>query len=407
MRGVRALRHVLREQTLDLRQLDLAGFRRWLGEQLARWQRDPVFVQRTRIRDLRRGQPALRQLEKEYRRAAALDAASEPFARLQELERQLTDTDKAIVGLSAALPKAAAERQPGLQQKLHAFQDRRQALHEEQAQLIAASAPRQAVLRVRTELQQLRASIGLEREEERLEQLLRQQGRRSGQAGGAFEQQAEALTESHILPDLRRRMASSAARPLRVLRGVTLGAARVEFDQLVVREPPRPGEPVEVLAAVEVKRNINDLGHGFRLRQGNLAWLTHQADQVDPRLYRTAHFRTGHFDREAVHEHGGEQFHFGPRSFRRFRRDRTAGLFLDRLYFITRAGPVWGLATAALSRVSYRVATDERWQPDSDEYLGKLLHWCGSLAEPVEAPEVLQTYGTAPGRARQVLLVGP
>ena len=58
-RGVRALRRFLREQAFDLRTADMAGFRRWLQDQQAYWQGDPVFAAWCAIRDLRRGHPEL------------------------------------------------------------------------------------------------------------------------------------------------------------------------------------------------------------------------------------------------------------------------------------------------------------------------------------------------------------
>jgi hypothetical protein len=406
-RGVRPLRRLLRENDFDLRGVDLDGFRRWLAHHLARWRNDPVFAQRVRVRDLGRAHPGLRTLEQDYRRAARAEAASPQSPRLRELEKQLADTGKALAGLTAASQRAAPERRLALQQKLRAFQDRQQRLLDEQANLVQSSPTRQHLLRVHAELQQLRSSIGLDREEVCLEKLLTQQGRRSGRSGESFEQGALAATETVIVPDLLRGGESAESpRRLRVLRGVTFGAARTEFDQLVVRLPRRDGRPVEVLAVVEAKRNINDLAHGFLRRQENLAWLTGDADAYDPALYRTQRFRSGHFDREAVHHQQGETFPFARTSFRRFRRDPASGLFLDRLFFITRPGTLWGVSAAALGRLGFRVATDERWDPDSDVYLGKLLHWCLSLAGPTEAPDVLRLYAAGPRRGRQVLLVG-
>jgi hypothetical protein len=401
LRGVRELARLLREDNGDLRGLDLAGFRRWLENHLARWQNDPVFSWRSRIRDLRQAHPRLHLLEKEQRRAAAADAASAEFPRLGRLDRELTDTDRAVSGLAAALEEADPLKRPALAEKLDAFRARRQALQDEQDRLIRSSPQRQALLRAEEELQQFRSAIGLDREETELDHLLRQQGRRSGHAGGSFEDLALGLTHSDIVPELVR--SASAARRLRVLRGVTLGAARTEFDQLVVR-PARAGRAVEVLAVVEAKRNINDLAHGFRQRQENLAWLTGDTGGYEPAAYRTGHFRSGHFDREAAHEEDGESFLFGPGSFRRFRRD-AADSFVARLYFITRPGNLWGVSSGALSRIQHRVATDERWDPGSDTYLGRLLTWCRSLAESLETPDVLRLYA-ARGRGRQVLLAG-
>lgn len=402
-RGVKALRRVLREQTCDLRELDEAGFRPWLERHLERWKQDAVFAQRVRIRDLRRSCPALAPLEQEYSRLADADAASSQFARLSQLDQELADTNRAIAGLTGALDRAVPERQPDLRRKLEAFRVQRQALEREQAERAEASSERQAVLRIERELRRLRAAIGLDLEEAYLATLLTERGRCGGRAGKTFEQAAVALAERIIVPDLLRHNRGPTARRVLVLQGVTLGAARLELDQLVVREPRRGGQPVEVLALVEAKRNINDLAHGFRQRQENLAWLTGETACYHPEDYRTRQFRTGHFDTEAVHNHHGETLVFTRRSFRRFRRDSDSGLYLDRLYFITRHGPAWGLRSAALERIGYRVATDEEWAPENEVYLRRLWRWGRSLANAWETPDVLRTYADPPRRGRQIL----
>jgi hypothetical protein len=402
-RGVRALRRLLAEQTFDLRSLGLAGFRGWITTQLARWQNDPVFVQRCRVRDLRRAHPDLRVLEMARRAAADADEASPQFAALSHLERELRGAEKAVAGLAAALEGAAADKRPGVEEKLNGFRARRQRLEEEQAELVRSSPQRQAMLRLDAELARLRSATGLDGEEARLAVLAERRGRQSGRSGQSFERLALALTRELLVPELAR--GEEAARRLVVLEGVTLGAARTELDQLVVRRPPGSGRPVRVLAAVEAKRNLNDLAHGFRQRQENLAWLTQDKAGYDAAAYRTRHFRSGHFDRAAVHRQGGEAFLFEPGSFALFRRDPATRFFLDRLCFISRPGPLWGVSGPGLARLGSRVATDEDWDPDGDAYLGELLGWCRGLAEPVETPDVMRLYAAA-GRGRQVLLVG-
>lgn len=395
------LRHVLAEQTSDLRHLDLAGFRCWLEKHLTHWRHDPVFAQRVRIRDLRRRHPRLRALERQHRCAVAADADSPHFHRLHHLERELTGIEKAIAGLTAALPQAVSPKRKAMRQKLASFRIRRSELRREQKALIQSSPQRQTLRRLDARLRRLRSATGLDHEERRLAQLLQQQGQHSGRAGASFERLARTVPENRIMADLHRGKTTGG---LRVLHGVTLGAARVEFDQLVIRLPRHGGEPVAVLAIVEVKRNLNDLGHGFQRHQDDLLWLT-GAGTYDPKHYRTRQFPSGHFDREAVHQQDGATFHFTRGSFSRFRRDRATGMFLDRLYFITRRGPLWGLARAAMARIAFRVATDEHWEPGSDAYLGRLLRWCQALAGDIESPDVLQCYAATSARARQILFV--
>lgn len=400
-RGTRELRRLLR-QAVDLRGLDVEGFRHWLTQQLPRWESDAAFVQRARIRDLSRAHPELRALERASRRAAAADEASPHGARLLQVEEELSNAGKAIAGLGAALARAEPGAQPGLQRKLAAFEDRQRELQQEQERLTRASPPRQELLRIRAELRQLRSRLGLVRAEAELAGLLRHQGHRSGHSGGSFEQQTLALTWQCIVPDLVR---TGATAHLRVLTGVGLGAARTELDQLLIRQPRHPGQPVEVLALIEVKRNLNDLAHGFRLRQENLAWLTGDNGHYDAAQYRTRYFRSGHFDREAVHEQDGERFVFARGSFRHFRREPGVDVFLRRLYFITRTGTLAGVSASALARIRHRVAVDERLQLQDEDSLRELLRWCQSLAEPLEAPDVLRLYCSVPGRGRQVLVV--
>ena len=398
-RGTRALRRLLR-QAVELRNLELGGFRYWVTRRMASWQSEPVFAQRVRIRELRRAHPRLHELERACRHATAADKASARFARLQAVEEELSRTGKALAGLGAALTRSEPEKQPALRDKLAAFDARQRALREEQARLVRESPTRRELLRLQVELQRVREHIGLEAEEARLATLSLHQGQRSGRSGESFEELAVRETWRTFVPELSR-----SQEGLRVLQGVTLGAARVELDQLVIRQPRQPGQPVEVLALIEAKRNPNDLARGFRLRQENLVWFRGDPGHYEPAAYRTWFFRSGHFDREAVHEQDGERFVFAPGSFRHFRREPGGGPYLRRLCFITREGRLDGVSASALSRIRHRVATDERWEPRSEAWLRELLRWCQSLVEPVEAPDVLRLYCSVPGRARQLLVV--
>lgn len=400
-RGAEALREPLRERTLDLRELDARGFRGWLARRLERWSRDPVFRARARVRDLRRAHPELVELEAEVRRAEAADRASPAHARLEALRREIGDAEKAVAGLSSALRAAGETRRDALREKLEAFRARREALAVERENLTRASPERQTLLRLRERLARLGAECGVERAREELERLQREQGRRSGRSGGEFEALAEELTRAHLLPVL----AGRGAARVEVLRGVTLGAAATELDQVVLR-PAARGGPAEVLAVVEVKRNPNDLGHGFLRRQENLAWLRGDRDRYDPEALRTRTFPEGHFDHAVVLGRSGERHTVTPESFAGLARDPATGHVLHGLCLITRSGWLWGASAAALSRIAHRVSGDLRWDPDDEAYLAELLEWCRPLAAEVEAPDVVRMYAGSEALAERLLLVG-
>jgi hypothetical protein len=393
------LRRLVAERTFDLRALDWSGFRRWLDLQLPYWQADSVFAQRARIRDLYKAHPELRRLRRELRRAVEADAATPHATRLGEVEQALRNAVKAIAGLTAALERADERNRPALEAKRESFRTRLRNLEEEWARLVRSSPERQSLLRAAANYDRLRAAIGLDHEEARLRELLTKKGRRTGNAGEQFEEQARAITVRHIVPEL-----GTDGNDLHVLNGVRLGAAGVELDFAVVRRPASADEPVEVLAIVEAKRNINDLAHGFLRRQVDLAWLTGDAGTYDPAAHRTGHFTTGEFDRPAVHWRDGQAFLFAPGSFRLFARETVSGYYLSRLYLVTRAGPVWGVSGAALARISFRVATDVDWDPEDEEYFTRIHDWCRPLAGPLETPDVLRMYMGDADRCRQVIV---
>jgi hypothetical protein len=335
-------------------------------------------------------------LERERRRAARADADSPEGARLGEVEEELSGVVKAVEGLTGALEDADEDRRASLREKLDGFRARRAALEAERDERIAASHERALLMRLDAELERMRHDSGVGAEEARVEEMMRAQGRRSGRAGGGFEAAALRAVRGHIVPEL-------GDGPLNVLTGVTLGTARTELDQVVVRGSG--DSPVEVLAVIEAKRNPNDVAHGFTRRQADLAWLSGDRAAYDPSLHVTRTFRGGHFDRAVEHEQDGARFVFGPASFRRFHPEN--GHFLAGLYFVTRAAPLAGLSGAALARIRHRAATDERFAPADDAYLADLLAWCRTLAEPIETPDVLALYAAVPERARQILLYPP
>src|SRR5690606_17747737 len=117
---------------------------------------------------------------------------------------------------------------------------------------------------------------------------------------------------------------------------------------LVVEAAGDPAEPVKVLAAVEAKRNINDLAHGLRNRVDNLNWFSGGKGSYNPEPYRTAVFTTGHFDRPATHvDRDGQRHLFTRESFDTFSGssvDQDDEIHLPRhLYLVSRPGWLWGI----------------------------------------------------------------
>src|SRR5690606_29158703 len=266
--------------------------------------------------------------------------------------------------------------------------------------LVDTSPTRQLVLQLKEQLDPLKRQLGLVDKERQLAALLRSQGQGSGRAGVEFETRAVQAAQRFILPEVL--LPDVSLTQPQILTSVTLGAARMELDQVVVQVPAQKGEAVLVLAVVETKRNLNDLAHGFRQRQENLAWLTGTTPGYDPALYRTRSFPTGHFDREVHWRQDEQDYLFRPDSFRLFQPEPT-GYFLERLYFITRPGPLWGVSSAGLSRIQYRIATDTHWPPDSEEDLKTYLAWCQSLTDSLETPDLLRLYSTH--WAKQIILL--
>jgi hypothetical protein len=405
-RGRHFLNRVLQANPVDCRTAAPGTFRRWLLRRVRHWRRDPVFAQRANLRELRRQHPQLAELERQHRDAARSFQTSPTYPPFLHLERDLHRAARAITGISDALAEGAPGKEQALVQKLGVFQARQAALTEQLRQLEQDCAAYRVWRHTAEALRQFRGDIGLDQAEAVLQDLLQQQGRRSGRRGQSFEVTAAEVTRQILFPELLRREGSTAdAARLRLLTGVTLGAARLELDQLVIRTPEEPGTAAEVLALVEVKRNANDLAHGFRQRQENLAWLTGDRSAYDPTQYRTGIYRNGHFDRPARHRADSEEFVLASDSFHRFRRDRHTRYFLNRLYLITRPGPVWNISSRALARFRDWVARDLDWDPHSAAYVQHLHRRLQALLEPLGARDLLALYAAHPRYGRNVLFV--
>ncbi|MGF1578187.1 MAG: hypothetical protein ACFCD0_02365 [Gemmataceae bacterium] len=403
-RGVRVLRQLL-QYGFDVRCADVDSFRKWLVNQLNHWQQNPSYLQQCLVRDLYQAHPELVQLEKEYAEALAVDDESPAKARLLEIENQLHRANSAIAGIEKALKKTEAAKKPALAEKLKNFQVTRTALEKEAARLEQESPERRALLDVSRRLDALRQETGMAHARAKLEVLQKNQGHQANATGESFETVALRISQDQILPRVVSGSDPRARARLAILTGAKLGASRLEIDQLIVRRPLQAGRSVDVLALVEVKRNINDLAHGFVMRQENLAWRTGDDTGYDVDEYRTQSFPLGTFDRPAIHREHDEDFLLDARSFHLFRRDPSTQWFMDRLYLITRWGRFWGMSNGSFAQLRNRMATDPTIDLESDESMSELLQWCQFLTNPLETPDVLQLYCDGPKRTQNVLIV--
>lgn len=405
-RGVRALRRHLKTRLFDLRRADFVSFKSWLTNQIPYWQRSATFDARCKIRELRRANPNLIDLERETAKHLKAFEASPAFAQTESLKKSIYDANKAIEGLTKARDNASSDKRDALNEKLADFETRRTQSENDLASLATKHAEKADYDTSVAQLEKLKDKLGVTQAEQHLREVQHQRGRSSGKSGTSFEETSRQVVEQHIVSDFIRATTSEESRSrIRILSSVTLGAARAEIDQMVVRLPRGQSLVVEVLAMVEAKRNINDLDIGFRHRQSNLAWFTGDQDAYDSESYRTAKYPTGHFEGTATHEENGDEYQFNISSFRHFRREPLSGHFLDRLYFITTPGRLFGMSSDEMSRLQHRCCTDFEFDLKNDAYLNDLWKWARELPSEFEGPDVFETYTSSPKWGRNLLLV--
>ncbi|QDU37241.1 hypothetical protein Mal4_15510 [Maioricimonas rarisocia] len=373
--------------------LDLDGFRTWLSRRIEESLRQPYFAQQCRIRELKR-EHRRRLRDRERRLEKAADAYAQVPAReqIEQLEHKLDSLGQGVAGLTKAVAEGRAEPE-----KLAEFEGRFEEATGQYRQLVASTPERKRLDRARASLERLRDEIGLTDAETELEALGRRQGKSSTASGTHFETVSSSATHQLFLPELVREGDQA-----HVLHGVTLGCARGELDQVVVVRRAE-NVPVEVRAIVEAKRNINDLAHGFRQRQENLAWFAGDASGYDPALYRTDRYPEGHFQGPVTHEEEGQTFLFDTSSFESITKDAESGWRLDHLCFVTERRPLLGVGMAEHGQILNRVATDPAFNIDSKAVLGRYRKWAQRMVEPMQTEDVLALYARRDDWARQIV----
>ena len=390
-RGLSPLRELLDAYPIDVRTLDAAAYRAWVQARIAEVQRDPVFVERSAIRDLlREHRRKLRYRQRRIATARAAYVACGCAPALHKLEGELHRVRQGVAGLARAVAEKRAD--PA---KLKSFTERANAVKAELDERTAACPERGKFDEAKQSLDAFESEIGLPPAQTRLAELQRNQGRSGSRRGRRFESVSEQILVRDVIPEL--------GSDLVCLSGATLGCARGEFDHLLVRVHA-PHEPVEVVAMVEAKRNPNDLAHGFRLRQENLAWFRDHQAGFDRAQYRNATYPTGRFDRVVKHVDNDVTYLFSPDSFENFQPDDAHGEFLRGLWFVTERRPLIGVSSEERARILAKLATDVSLNLDHPPSIGRTRGWVQRTVSSLQARDVLERYATE-ALAPQIVLL--
>lgn len=391
--GQDVLRDFLADNTLDFKSLSPEQFRDWISAQLRRKERDAVFLKRCAMRDIRKEHLSiLRTLEHTFRSRKSEFEASPNAKRLEEIDRESLGAQKALSGLSQAIEKASGDKQAAMVEKRDGFVLKVTALEEEKQSILTQTPEKLLLDEAEVALERYKADIGLTALDEEIKTLNKDQARNTTRAGSSFEDVSRAYAEAVILPQLAARGDSIEEGRIFVLGGVTLGIAHTEIDNLVVRVGDDPDEPVEVLAMVEAKRNINDVASGFFMRQQNLGFLTNNDSMYDPERYFTKVFREGRFDKPAVHKEHDRSFCFSVDSFKHFSPEPEIGYFVDRLYFVVQKRKLLGVDSGFYSRIMYRISTDTNYELEDNKYLRSLHQWILETLPPLQTRDVMAYY---------------
>jgi hypothetical protein len=226
---------------------------------------------------------------------------------------------------------------------------------------------------------------------------------------------------------------------IHIARGVSVKAALGEIDLLVLRvhrpslmrfqeyyknKATKPAalvcnEPVEVLAVIEVKRNIDDLGHAYRNKQQMLAFLTGDVEHYDQAQYRVkTMYPDGVFaqsPRVVAHTESTSNLHYplNTWSFRLFQRQpptsapteqtslseqHSVGDFLDGMYYIAKRPGLGlrlrGVPSKVINPLMHRISTDRcfGW---NDVYMQSIGAWLDERKESIDAAQMINHHITS------------
>ncbi len=391
-----SLQQFLNENVTDLSNLSLQEFRAWLEARIERASKHLLFQERCRARDLRRRHRSqLRSREMRLKQAERNYHADPHSITIEEMRENVRDLTNAVQELS----RAVAENRVN-PEKLSEYEAQRAIAIAQYSQLRNTSPTWHPLEQARQSLADFQEEIGLTQIEKSIKRLSLERGRISSQAGQNYQQTAIQIGRD-LIADSLAEWDIFDGQSIELLHGVTLGCARGEFDQMIVTATNQY-EPVRVLAVVEVKKNINDLVHGFRIRQENLAWLAGDRSGYVAKLYRTREFPEGHFTGR-VHQEFGRQYYFNRDSFQQYVTPDKTGYRLEGLWFITNCRPLLGVTSRELGQILYQVATNPSLNLSSNSGLGKFRKWALKTISDFQTHDVLRLYARKKELASQII----
>ncbi len=356
------------------------AFLEWLRARFCDGLRDEAFRIRLDIRSIWLANPELLAARERLDAVERAHRGTPEHEALEATARALHGAEQAVEGLTLAIIESRSDDEA----KLEHFERQVEVLRAELASQLAEAPLHQEAAAARQAVEALVSRTGLDAKRAALRDLERARGRGTRRAGRRFEDLGAATIESRLFPVLR-----AEGHDPRLLRGVTLGCARGEWDGLVVEAAAT--DPAIVLGMVEFKRNPGDIAHGFALRTENLAWLAGDDRAYDPAQYRTQRYATGHFEGPVV-EAGLVFTHESFAAIGRSASDRLASL-----HFVTTDRPLNGLSSREQHRFLNRIAGDLTVDWGDPAHVSQVRGWLDP--EALRTAEVLERYADAGLRA--------
>lgn len=389
---------LLEKADFNIHHTSLEEFASWLQSQDDSLQKNEVYATRSTIRNIKRSHIV------EWKRLNNLCQTLEESWNNHSLKVQYdtivqrqNNIVKALHGLRATWNTTHQEKTLS---KIQLLEEESHTLSKQFIDIDSQCQIKHDLDQVQKQIQDFRHELGLDKLESKLKYLLQQQGQSYNNNGISFEDLSYNLIQNYIYPQININMLSQDH--WCILRQVKLGCARAEWDYVVVEQQDNT-KPVHILALIEVKRNANDIVHGFEVRQENIAWATQDSQGFSKELYKTKVFQDGIFSKAVVHIENGIEYLFSTESFKNFHRANN-GYYMDHLFFITRIKKLLGMTNSEYQKIFYRLSTDYELDLHNEIELMNFWNWCKNIVSKIQTKDILQLYANNEQWKKQIII---